>query len=37
VCRGHHKQLHSCVALKLKRGVPARLKRIPPTAEMHEA
>jgi hypothetical protein len=29
VCGSHHRQLHSGVALKLKPGVPARLKRIP--------
>jgi hypothetical protein len=30
-CRRHHRQLHHGVALKLKPGVPARLKRLPPT------
>jgi hypothetical protein len=30
ICRRHHRLLHGGVALKLKPGVPARLRRLPP-------
>ena len=37
VCRRHHRLLHGGVALKVKPGVPARLKRLPPTVTLETA